>query len=79
VVTPEPVAVNLRILDVAGNTVFAQTQCLRLSKRSENTIIWDLHSTAGRDVSNGIYLIHVEATGISGKIHRYATRIVVKR
>ena len=45
----------------------------------QNAIVWNLTNPAGRFVANGTYLIIVEATGISGRIHRYVARIGVKR
>jgi len=71
--------VILRIFDLAGNIVFTETQAWHLRKDPASIVTWNLRNNAGRDVFNGIYLIHVEATGVSGKIHTYATRIVVKR
>ena len=92
VVTPEPATMNLAIFDNLGNVVFAvgadprvcpninadqngQTQ----GSAPTTTVVWDLTNNNGRFVTNGTYLIIVEAKGISGKKYTYSTRIGVRR
>jgi hypothetical protein len=40
---------------------------------------WDLRNRAGRFVSNGAYLVIVEATANNGKVERYSAKLGIKR
>jgi hypothetical protein len=73
VITPELSQINLKNFDALGNVI--------IDKNGRNTdiFVWDLRNNAGRFVASGTYLLIVEATGISGRIHRYQARIGVRR
>jgi hypothetical protein len=73
VITPEPATINLRIIDNLGNVVF------ETGGRSDENITWNLTNSAGRFVGNGMYLVVVEAIGISGRRFTYSARIGVNR
>jgi hypothetical protein len=85
--TPEPTTVNLAIFDNLGNVVFTASDDLggqngvscNQTPPLRNAIIWDLTNDAGRFVANGMYLIIVEAKGISGRVYKYQSLIGVKR
>jgi len=74
--TPEQAQITLRILDNLGNVVFTETA---VGANHHLPIVWDLRNQAGRLVANGMYLIIVEATGISGRRYLYSSRIGVNR
>ena len=81
--TPEPAVLTVRILDNLGNTVFEDVSvgANNYSSVQERTatIVWDLTNRSGRFVANSTYLIIVEAKGVSGRTHRYSSRIGVNR
>jgi len=81
IITPEPATANITILDNLGNTVFTKTTvgATALGRPQQTPIVWNLTNQSGRFVANGTYLIIAEATGISGKIYRYSTKLGVKR
>jgi len=94
VIPPEQATVNLVILDNLGNVVFSADDvradprvCPNINAAQNGQtqgsaptpIVWNLTNQSGRFVANGTYLVLVEATGISGKVYRYSTRIGVNR
>ena len=71
--TEEFAKVSVRITDNLGNAIF------ETSGRNTETFTWDLRNKAGRFVANGTYLVVVEATGVSGKVWGYQTKVGVKK
>jgi len=82
VITPEPAAVNMVILDNLGNVVFSADDVragFKPAPTADGAIVWNLQNFNGRFVANGTYLIVVETTCISGRRFQYSTRIGVNR
>ena len=70
---------NVIIYDMTGNVVFDRRGRIYSTLTDDGAIVWDLRNRAGRFVSNGAYLVVVEARDRNGNIYRYSARLGVRR
>ena len=74
---PENSQVSLVIYDKTGNIL--NMQRFRTDRDGNAKAEWDLTNRNGRKVASGIYVVLIEAEGVSGRYYRYSAKLGVRK
>jgi hypothetical protein len=73
---PERSDVRLSVYNMLGQQVVELVNANKLAA-GKNEIVWNGLDAAGQQVSSGVYIYHIEATGVSGNNFTKARRMVL--
>jgi hypothetical protein len=71
-------AVSARVLNIAGRPVRDLVED-KAQSAGRSTLLWDLRSSAGLSVPNGVYLIELTARAEDGQVARGMGRVSILR